>query len=97
MRVIAGGKRVGDKGYFIEPTVFADVKVRCLRSSVECHSHACISIAELRQQAAGCCVSMTWCHSWCPRLQDDMKIAMEEIFGPVQVILKYKTIDEVLH
>lgn len=31
------------------------------------------------------------------RLQDDMKIAMEEIFGPVQVILKYKTIDEVLH
>jgi hypothetical protein len=24
-----------------------------------------------------------------------MKIAMEEIFGPVQVILKYKTIDEV--
>lgn len=26
-----------------------------------------------------------------------MKIAMEEIFGPVQVILKYKTIDEVLH
>jgi acyl-CoA reductase-like NAD-dependent aldehyde dehydrogenase len=23
-----GGKRVGDKGYFIEPTVFADVKVR---------------------------------------------------------------------
>jgi hypothetical protein len=24
----AGGKRVGDKGFFIEPTVFADVKVR---------------------------------------------------------------------
>jgi acyl-CoA reductase-like NAD-dependent aldehyde dehydrogenase len=24
-----------------------------------------------------------------------MKIAMEEIFGPVQVILKYKTLDEV--
>jgi Aldehyde dehydrogenase family len=31
-----------------------------------------------------------------PCLQDDMKIAMEEIFGPVQVILKYKTIEEVL-
>lgn len=30
MRLIAGGKRVGDKGYFIEPTVFADVKVCCL-------------------------------------------------------------------
>jgi aldehyde dehydrogenase (NAD+) len=48
-----GGSRVGDKGFFIEPTVFTDVK-------------------------------------------DDMKIAQEEIFGPVQIILKYKTLDEVL-
>jgi aldehyde dehydrogenase (NAD+) len=48
-----GGKRVGDKGYFIEPTVFADVK-------------------------------------------DDMKIAQEEIFGPVMSILKFKDIDEVV-
>jgi Aldehyde dehydrogenase family len=47
-----------------------------------------------RQLAAG--VSLTGCHIWCLQLQDDMKIAMEEIFGPVQVILKYKTIDEVL-
>lgn len=37
----AGGSRVGDKGFYIEPTVFTDVK-------------------------------------------DDMKIAQEEIFGPVQ-------------
>jgi aldehyde dehydrogenase (NAD+) len=48
-----GGKRVGDKGYFIEPTVFADVK-------------------------------------------DDMKIAQEEIFGPVMSILKFKGMDEVV-
>lgn len=48
-----GGKRVGDKGYFIEPTVFADVK-------------------------------------------DDMKIAQEEIFGPVQSIMKFDTIAEVI-
>ncbi len=48
-----GGKRVGDKGYFIEPTVFADVK-------------------------------------------DDMKIAREEIFGPVMSILKFKDMDEVV-
>jgi aldehyde dehydrogenase (NAD+) len=48
-----GGKRVGDKGYFIEPTVFADVK-------------------------------------------DDMKIAQEEIFGPVMSILKFKDMDEVV-
>ncbi len=27
-RLLTGGKRVGSKGFFIEPTVFADVKVR---------------------------------------------------------------------
>lgn len=25
-RVVTGGKRHGEKGYFIQPTVFADVK-----------------------------------------------------------------------
>ncbi|XP_013142744.1 PREDICTED: aldehyde dehydrogenase X, mitochondrial-like [Papilio polytes] len=50
-RCIAGGKRRGNVGYFIEPTVFADVK-------------------------------------------DDMKIAREEIFGPVQSILKFETFEE---
>ena len=48
-----GGKRLGDKGFFIEPTVFSEV-------------------------------------------QDDMKIAQEEIFGPVMQIMKFKTIDELL-
>ena len=48
-----GGNRVGDQGYFIEPTVFTDV-------------------------------------------QDNMKIAREEIFGPVMTILKFKDIDEVI-
>jgi aldehyde dehydrogenase (NAD+) len=48
-----GGGRVGDKGYFIEPTVFADV-------------------------------------------QDNMKIAEEEIFGPVMSIIKFKSVDEVV-
>ncbi|XP_053558477.1 aldehyde dehydrogenase 1A1 [Bombina bombina] len=48
-----GGKAWGNKGFFIEPTVFSDVK-------------------------------------------DDMRIAKEEIFGPVQQILKFKTIDEVI-
>jgi len=52
-KLVAGGNRVGDRGYFIEPTVFADVK-------------------------------------------DDMKIAREEIFGPVMSILKFKSIDEVV-
>lgn len=52
-RMLVGGKRVGDRGYFIEPTVFADV-------------------------------------------QDDMKIAREEIFGPVMSILKFNDVQEVL-
>ncbi|PRW56317.1 aldehyde dehydrogenase [Chlorella sorokiniana] len=48
-----GGKRWGDKGFYLEPTVFYDVK-------------------------------------------DDMAIARDEIFGPVQVIFKFSTIDEVI-
>ena len=53
-KLLAGGNRVGEKGFFIEPTVFADV-------------------------------------------QDNMKIAQEEIFGPVMSILKFKDIDEVVN
>jgi aldehyde dehydrogenase (NAD+) len=52
-KLLTGGGRVGDKGYFVQPTVFADV-------------------------------------------QDDMKIAKEEIFGPVMSILKFSDADEVL-
>uniref|UniRef100_UPI003AAE08BC retinal dehydrogenase 2 isoform X2 n=1 Tax=Centroberyx gerrardi TaxID=166262 RepID=UPI003AAE08BC len=48
-----GGKALGLKGFYIEPTVFSNVK-------------------------------------------DDMRIAKEEIFGPVQQIMKFKTIDEVI-
>ncbi|XP_065060505.1 aldehyde dehydrogenase, mitochondrial-like [Rhopilema esculentum] len=48
-----GGGQVGDKGYYIAPTVFSDVS-------------------------------------------DDMRIASEEIFGPVQQIMKFKTADEVI-
>jgi len=48
-----GGAQYGDKGYYVAPTVFADVT-------------------------------------------DDMRIAQEEIFGPVQQIIKFKTVDEVI-
>uniref|UniRef100_A0A2P2L520 aldehyde dehydrogenase (NAD(+)) n=3 Tax=Rhizophora mucronata TaxID=61149 RepID=A0A2P2L520_RHIMU len=48
-----GGDRLGSRGYFIQPTVFSNVK-------------------------------------------DDMLIARDEIFGPVQSILKFKDIDEVI-
>jgi aldehyde dehydrogenase (NAD+) len=48
-----GGERVGDRGYFIQPTVFSDV-------------------------------------------QDEMKIAREEIFGPVMSIIAFKDMDEVI-
>ena len=52
-KMLLGGNRVGNRGYFIEPTVFGDV-------------------------------------------QDDMRIAKEEIFGPVMSILKFKDVDEVI-
>ena len=48
-----GGNRVGTRGYFIEPTVFADV-------------------------------------------QDEMKIAREEIFGPVMSVIPFRELDEVI-
>jgi aldehyde dehydrogenase (NAD+) len=51
--LLTGGRRLGDKGYFIEPTVFTNVK-------------------------------------------DEMKIAREEIFGPVMNILRFKDLDEVV-
>ncbi len=49
--LLTGGQRHGDRGYFIQPTVFGDVS-------------------------------------------DDMTICREEIFGPVQAIQKFKTLDE---
>jgi len=52
-KLLCGGARVGDRGYFIEPTVFADVR-------------------------------------------DEMKIAQEEIFGPVLSIIPFDTLDEVI-
>ncbi|KAH7315964.1 hypothetical protein KP509_21G072200 [Ceratopteris richardii] len=52
-KLLTGGKRIGEAGYFIEPTVFGDVK-------------------------------------------DDMKIAKEEIFGPVMSVLRFKSLDEVV-
>jgi aldehyde dehydrogenase (NAD+) len=51
-RLVAGGDRAGNRGYFVQPTVFADVR-------------------------------------------DNMKIAEEEIFGPVMSIIKFRDIDEV--
>ncbi len=51
--VVTGGERHGDKGYFIQPTIFADV-------------------------------------------HPEMKIVQEEIFGPVCVISKFSTEEEVI-
>jgi len=48
-----GGARHGDKGFFVQPTVFADVK-------------------------------------------DDMKIAREEIFGPVMSIIKFSDVNDAI-
>jgi len=51
--LLCGGGRWGDRGYFVEPTVFADV-------------------------------------------QDHMKIAEEEIFGPVMSIIRFKDMSDVI-
>ena len=51
--LLTGGHRWGERGYFIEPTVFDDVR-------------------------------------------DEMKIAREEIFGPVMSILRFDDVDEVI-
>jgi len=52
-KLMIGGNAWGKKGFFVEPTVFADVK-------------------------------------------DHMKIAQEEIFGPVMSIMKYKDVEEAI-
>jgi len=52
-KVVLGGGRQGDKGYFVQPTVFTEVK-------------------------------------------DEMKIAQEEIFGPVMQLMKFKTLEEAI-
>ncbi|XP_057419519.1 aldehyde dehydrogenase 1-like [Lotus japonicus] len=51
--LLTGGKAVGSKGYYIEPTIFSNVK-------------------------------------------EDMLIAQDEIFGPVMVLMKFKTIEEAI-
>uniref|UniRef100_A0A673V5K7 Aldehyde dehydrogenase 1 family member B1 n=1 Tax=Suricata suricatta TaxID=37032 RepID=A0A673V5K7_SURSU len=52
-KLLCGGERLGERGFFIKPTVFGGV-------------------------------------------QDDMRIAREEIFGPVQPLFKFKKIEEVI-
>jgi aldehyde dehydrogenase (NAD+) len=52
-RLLCGGERVGDRGYFIQPTIFAEV-------------------------------------------QDGMKIAREEIFGPVMSVIRFSSMEEVI-
>ncbi|TWT34879.1 aldehyde dehydrogenase family protein [Blastopirellula retiformator] len=52
-KLLSGGNRFGDKGFYVEPTLFADVT-------------------------------------------DDMKIATDEIFGPVMSVLRFKDQDEII-
>src|SRR5687767_11536652 len=52
-KLVTGGKRFGEAGYYIEPTLFTGV-------------------------------------------QDNMKIATDEIFGPVMSVLKFKNVDEII-
>lgn len=38
-KLSTGGNRVGNKGWFIEPTVFSDVKVKSARRRMACTAH----------------------------------------------------------
>lgn len=53
LKLLTGGHRIGDKGFFVEPTVYYDVP-------------------------------------------QDSQLTQEEIFGPVAVVLPFKTIDELV-
>ncbi len=52
--IVAGGSRIGNRGYFLEPTVFAEAR-------------------------------------------NDMRIAREEIFGPVATVIRFRDEDEAIH
>ncbi|KAF3779886.1 Aldehyde dehydrogenase family 2 member B7 [Nymphaea thermarum] len=73
----AGGERLGDKGYYIKPTIFSDVKVLAFFNSNFQVNHKQVMMLNSARQ-------------------DDMPIATDEIFGPVQSILKFKDLDEVI-
>lgn len=75
-RLVYGGAKHGDEGYFIKPTVFADVSVAEGGSNLR--------------------LGTSWrlTDESCSQATYDMKIVQEEIFGPVAVILKFKTFDE---
>ena len=72
--LLTGGRRCGDKGYYIEPTIFTDVKVNKSR---------CIITVEIDGQIGFC--MRDYCF-----LQEEMRIAQEEIFGPVMSLMKFK-------
>ncbi|CAJ0948154.1 unnamed protein product, partial [Mesorhabditis belari] len=52
-QLVYGGKKVGEKGHFVEPTIFANVR-------------------------------------------DDMKIAQEEIFGPVMSVIRFDSMEDLV-
>eukprot|EP00731_Ephydatia_muelleri_P012692 Em0007g2a len=121
-----GGKRLGDKGYFIEPTILSDVtkdmqiakeeifgpvmlimKFKTIKEVASCINNPiydCDGVLCTRNLAIAQPVTS-------PRHGDkgyfivptilsgvtkDMHIAKEEIFGPVMIIMKYETIEEVV-
>src|SRR5437879_3867703 len=128
-KLMAGGGRVGDKGYFIEPTVFADVQDNMKIEEEEIvgtvmfilhykekkteqgqqvdqdqYNKVMSNIDAGKKEKAklmagggrvgdkGYFIEPTVFAD----VQDNMKIAQEEIFGPVMSILKFKDMNEVV-
>ena len=76
-KLLCGGKRIGDKGYFIEPTVFADVNcgMRIAREEVgldNCHTlnNCCSVIIIIKQTQLGTIDSMPL--HFCPDVTFDL-------------------------
>ena len=107
-RLLCGGKRVGDKGYFISPTVFADVTDGMRIGAVFVFVFvvvllcACVLLGGSRAHNSSACASMHT-HTTPNNPQqppttpnNDKTKAREEIFGPVSCVLKYTTTAEVI-
>lgn len=73
LRVLTGGERWGTEGYYIHPTVFADVSPSAFSSSLNISDE----------------LSLT-------RSFADSRVAREEIFGPVLVIIPFDTEEEAI-
>lgn len=86
-RLVTGGHRVGNEGYFIRPTVFADVHNSQYSNLFIIQNLVILMIKILEMKIVGFLIFL---------LIYSLTIfqAQEEIFGPVVVLIPFKTEEE---